>query len=187
MARRRLSVETRRAELIEVGKRIFSERPFDAISTEELARAAGISKGLLYHYFSNKRGFYVAVVRHLADELIAATNIDEDAPIGEALPGAIDGFYAFLGAHGPMYRTLIRGGIGSDSETAEEVDRVRHSMIERLTANLDLDSPTPEQDAKLHGWVGCAEAVGLHQVRHGALSEVQFRDLLITALLKLLD
>ena len=182
-----MSVADRRTQLLEVGKRIFSVRAFDEISTEDLAREAGISKGLLYHYFRSKRGYYVAVVSCLADEFLEATHIDPDSPLDGALNGAIGGFYDFLASHGTLYRALVRGGIGSDSETATQLERVRQAQVERLLRNLGLDTPSPEQRAQLYGWVGCAEAVGLHQVQHADLPRDRFIAVLVQALAGLLS
>ena len=67
--RSRLTVDERREQLVRLGVDIFSERPYDEVSIDEIAAAAGISKGLLYHYFPSKRDFYVAVVRHGAAQL----------------------------------------------------------------------------------------------------------------------
>ena len=72
----RLSTDARREQLVALGIDIFSERPFDEVSIDDIAAAAGISKGLLYHYFPSKRDFYVAVVRHSADEMQAITDTD---------------------------------------------------------------------------------------------------------------
>src|SRR5438445_6224051 len=71
--RLRLATDERRAQLVELGKRIFNERAYDEISIDEIAAAAGISKGLLYHYFSSKRVFYVESVRAAAREMIERT------------------------------------------------------------------------------------------------------------------
>lgn len=182
MSRQRLSVEVRREQLLEVGKRIFAARPFDEISTEDLAKEAGISKGLLYHYFKNKRGYYVAVVRRLADEVLEATSIDPSSPLDDEMQVAIGGFYDFLSEHGSMYHALVRGGIGSDAETGDELERVRQTLVERLLSNLDVQNPSSEQRARLYGWVGCAEAVGLHQVQHGGLPRATFIAVLVEAL-----
>ncbi len=61
--RARLDVEERRKQLVALGNELFSKRTYDEVSIDELARAAGISKGLLYHYFPTKRDFYIATVR----------------------------------------------------------------------------------------------------------------------------
>lgn len=53
--RRRLSTEERREQLLSVGARLFSESPYDEVWIEQVAEIAGVSRGLLYHYFPTKR------------------------------------------------------------------------------------------------------------------------------------
>ena len=73
-ARRRLSPEDRRAELLALGAEVFGKRPYDAVRIDEIAERAGVSRALMYHYFPDKRAFFAAVVKDEADRLYAATN-----------------------------------------------------------------------------------------------------------------
>ena len=59
--RTRPSLDTRRAQLIAQGMAFFGTRPYDTVSIDDIAEAAGISKGMLYHYFPTKRDYYAAV------------------------------------------------------------------------------------------------------------------------------
>src|SRR6266699_6988019 len=93
--RRRLSVDERRAELLRVGLRLFSERAYDEIWVEEIAELAGISRGLLYHYFPTKRDFYVAVSRAAAAEAGELTAPDPSLPAPERLRAGIDAFVRY--------------------------------------------------------------------------------------------
>lgn len=78
-ARRRLSPEDRRAELLALGAEVFGKRPYDEVRIDEIAERAGVSRALMYHYFPDKRSFFAAVVKDEADRLYAATNT-EPAP-----------------------------------------------------------------------------------------------------------
>ena len=78
--RTRLSVDARREQLIELGEELFSARPFDEISIDDIAARAEISKGLLYHYFGSKRDFYVAVVRSGVATLREVTAVSSSVP-----------------------------------------------------------------------------------------------------------
>ena len=69
----RLSHDERRQQLLEVGLRLFTERPYDDFSMEEAAETAGVSKGLLYHYFPTKRDYYMSVIRAATDEMLRLT------------------------------------------------------------------------------------------------------------------
>ena len=79
--RTRMSPDTRREQLLTLGVRLFATRSLDDLSIETLAEEAGISRGLLYHYFGNKQDFHTAVVQRAADDLFAVT-----APTGEGTP-----------------------------------------------------------------------------------------------------
>src|SRR5579871_543324 len=53
MTRRTQQAEERREQLIDTALRVFAEKGWDATSIPDLARAAGVAQGLMYHYFSN--------------------------------------------------------------------------------------------------------------------------------------
>src|SRR5438067_1523101 len=79
-SRVRLDVDERRTQLVELGLRHFGARAYDDVSIDAIAEAAGISKGLLYHYFPTKRAFYVATIREAASRLVASTETADDVP-----------------------------------------------------------------------------------------------------------
>src|ERR1700727_1800717 len=73
-ARRRLSPEDRRAELLALGAEVFGKRPYDEVRIDEIAERAGVSRALMYHYFPDKRAFFAAVVKDEAHRLYEPTN-----------------------------------------------------------------------------------------------------------------
>ena len=92
-AKRRLSTDARREQLLASGARLLAARPYDEISIEEIANAAGVSKGLLYHYFPTKKDFLVAAIERGDEELGELTAPDPDLPPAEQLGLAL--FFAF--------------------------------------------------------------------------------------------
>src|SRR3954464_2520516 len=75
-AYRRLDVDERRAQLLEVGTDLFSKHSFEELSMAQIAREAGISKALLYHYFPSKEEFFKAALAEAATELAQRTAPD---------------------------------------------------------------------------------------------------------------
>src|SRR3954447_20353749 len=71
--RTRLENDARRAQLLELAQAAFAARSYDEVSIDDVARAAGVSKGLLYHYFPTKRDLYIAGLREAARQLIERT------------------------------------------------------------------------------------------------------------------
>jgi AcrR family transcriptional regulator len=61
---RRRRKEARPAELLEAALALFVEKGFAATRSEEVARAAGVSKGTLYLYFPSKEELLKAVIQH---------------------------------------------------------------------------------------------------------------------------
>jgi len=195
MARTRLDVDERRTQLIELGLEHFSERAYDDVSIDAIAAAAGISKGLLYHYYPNKRAYYAATVREAASRLIESTETDEDAAPLIRLHAGLDAYLGYVRAHAKAYATLMRSGVGVDPEIARIVDETRARFVERLTAGFmqgqmlsDMSSPLIR--LALRGWVGFAEAASLgwtEAIAAGepAPSQTEIRELLATALMEI--
>ena len=57
--------------MIEAGTRLFAEREYDAVSMEEIARAADVSKPMVYAYFESKQGLFLACVERWTHELMS--------------------------------------------------------------------------------------------------------------------
>lgn len=152
--------DARRAQLLAIGKRMFSARPFSAVAIEEIAAEAGISTGLLYHYFKNKRALYVAAVRSFGDDLVAAMVFPGDVPMPEAALTALQRFHAFIQENEALYRGVTRGG-NADAEVHAILDDVRQQIIARLFLAAGL-SPTNTRTFHFHGWLGYVESSSLH-------------------------
>jgi AcrR family transcriptional regulator len=76
-AYRRLGVDERRAQLVALGERLFTSSAYSELSMAKIAKEAGISKALLYHYFPSKQAFFEATLQAAAEDLIAKTQPDE--------------------------------------------------------------------------------------------------------------
>src|SRR5688572_10327696 len=112
--RTRLEVDARRAQLLKLGRELFTTRAYDDLSIEEIARIGGISKGLLYHYFPSKRVFYVESVREAAGELLQQTAPAEDLTPLERLRTGIDTYLSYVERNKSVFATLMWRGIVHD-------------------------------------------------------------------------
>lgn len=180
--RTRLGLDERRRQLLELGWRLFNERPYDEISIDDIAQEAGVSKGLLYHYFSSKRRFYVETVRTAFDEMRRMTEPNPDLPPLEQLDQSLDAYLDYVEANGLSYEMLQRSGIGSDPEVAALVEEQRQVVISRVLRGLSLDNPTPAIRTALRGWLGFIDAACLDWVAHRDLDRTAVRTLLSSSL-----
>ena len=160
--RARLSVDERRAQLLDLGRRLFNARPYDAISIDEIATAAGISKGLLYHYFPSKRHFYVAVVRVGAEHVQRLTAVrPELAPADAAARRASTRSSRYVEKNAAAYGHLLRSGVGTDPEASAIVEGTRRAMVDQVLRSIGLADGRPAVRLAIRGWVGFAEGVTL--------------------------
>ncbi len=61
--------EATREALVEAARILFAERGYAGVGTEEIVRAAGVSRGALYHHFDDKRELFAAVYERIEVEL----------------------------------------------------------------------------------------------------------------------
>jgi AcrR family transcriptional regulator len=185
----RLDTDARRAQLLELGMRVFAESTYDEVSIDDLARAAGISKGLLYHYFPTKRDLYLAGLRKIAGELLDRTDVQAlDVPPIERIRIAIDAYLSFVAERARSYVALMRGGIGSDPEVGAIVEETRQTLVDRMFTHPKSplaigDRRTPLARTAVRGWLGFAEAAAIDWLTHGDLAQDEVRDLLVDMLL----
>lgn len=181
----RLSTEARRAQLLQVGREVFGSQPYEQVSIDGLAAAAGVSKGLLYHYFSDKRSFYLEVLRRVALDVLEVSKISPEGPAPQAIQGAVDGFLTYVVDNQAFYRALVRGGGGEFEALDQVVESVRWMMVERIAdrASVALGGQTR---ALLYGWVGFVEFTVLNWLAKAEMTQAELSALLLGALFQLL-
>ena len=128
----RMSPESRREQLLDLGTRLLATRTLDEISIELLAEEAGISRGLLYHYFGSLREFHVAVVRRAVEDIYAITAPrDIDDPL-EQLTVSLGAYLDYVADNYTGYVSLIRAAAGGNEEIQAIYRDARRSLTDRI-------------------------------------------------------
>jgi AcrR family transcriptional regulator len=181
VARRRLRLQTdeRRSQLLELGIRLFSARRYEDISIEDVAEAAGISKGLLYHYFQNKREFYIETVRAASLKLRRLTQPDLTLPPYSRLPAAIDAHLNYIQEHGPVYTAIYRSGVTIDPEVSAILEEHRDVVMTWILKSYGITKPRPVLRSALRAWFGMVEAASLDWIENQELDRTALRELLL--------
>ncbi len=164
----RLNPDTRREQLLDLGVRLLSTRSLDELSIEILAEEAGISRGLLYHYFGNKQGFHQAVVRRAADELIELTAPTQHGTSLERLAQSLEAYVDYVAENYAGYRSLVRGAASGNQAIREIYEEARRALTDRIfdaagnegLAELGV-TDTPAVRLMVGGWSAMTEDVVL--------------------------
>jgi AcrR family transcriptional regulator len=182
--RTRLDPAARRAQLIELGVEMLATRTLDELSVEDIAQKAGISRGLLFHYFSSKQEFHLEVARAAASSLIARTAPDTSLPPLEALRGALAAFIDYVEENPDNYKSLVRGAASGDADMRAIFDATRSTMAGRVIAVLgDLGLPLgPRAELAVHGWVAFSEECVIRSLDGGIRDRDGLLDMLAKAL-----
>jgi AcrR family transcriptional regulator len=145
---------------------LFARRAYDEISIDDIAESAGISKGLLYHYFEGKRGFYVAVVEAAAASLVEGVAPDTSLPPPLRARAGLEGYLDFVEAHASAFVALMRGGIGVDPQIESIVERTRMTFVHRVLQGIGVND-RPAFHIAARAWIGGVEAASLEWAARG--------------------
>ncbi|MEV6582024.1 TetR/AcrR family transcriptional regulator [Streptomyces sp. NPDC051582] len=161
--------QVRRAELIAIGRKLFADTSYDALSMDDIAKQAGVAKGLIYYYFKSKRGYYLAIVEDSVAELVARAAGEPDLPKVERVRRTIDGYLHYAEHHRAAYRTIATGGVGSDAEVLAIRDAVRAELVATIAEGAYGSRVVPPlARLALVGWLSGVEGITLEWI--GALA-----------------
>ena len=126
--RTRMSREARQDQLLQLGAELFADRSYEDVHIEELSEVAGVSRGLLYHYFPTKRAFFAAMVRRESSQMMEITAPDESLPILDRLRQGIEAYLDYCQDHKMGVKAIFHGAASADPEIQAiiEDDMQRH-------------------------------------------------------------
>jgi AcrR family transcriptional regulator len=181
-AYQRLDVDERRRRLLELGVQLFSRHTYAELSMSAIAREAGISKALLYHYFPSKQAYFVATLEQQAAELAARTAVDPSLRPTEQIMRALDAFLGWVEENAEGYAKLLEGA-GTHAEVRELVEQVRSATAARILAGLAPDGPpAPALRAAVNAWLWFMDGAITDWLEHRDMDRDQLLGLLLGTL-----
>ena len=165
----RRAPQEKRELLLAAARELFDKQGFDATSTQQIARAAGVSEGILFHHFGSKRGLFERIAEDFArDGARAAMPPDREALSEEAVVRAA---FDFADAHPGLYRMLLRVGVeNGEAEQAGRSDLIVEGVRRKLQIAMAQGSVRPGDphimaelqfalvDAAYKAWLRCGDA-----------------------------
>lgn len=136
--RREQQAEQRRNQLLDTALALFAARGYDRTSIKDLARAADVAQGLVYHYFDSKEALLLAVIdRHNPlPQLRPLLEGIADQPANLLLPRLLHAFCAVMNER----QALLRIGLGRvlvDARIRERVFALQREGMALLARYLD--------------------------------------------------
>lgn len=163
---------------------MLATRRLDELSVELIAQTAGISRGLLFHYFASKQEFHTEVARAAATEMIRRTEADPALPPVEALRGALSAFIDYVEENPDNYKSLVRGAATGDADMRAIFDATRATMAQRVISvvgglGFEFDA---RATLAVHGWVAYVEECVIRWTDTRTVGRVELLDMLTKSL-----
>lgn len=160
--RRRLSVDERREQLITVALELFSARPPEEVSIDDIAAAAGASRPLVYHYFPGKQAIYEESLRRAGHELAGRFEEPLAGPLSERLYRVMGRYLDFVESHGPGFEALLRGGsVAASPGTNAVIDEVRRAAHDQILIHLAITPASARLRLTVRSWIANVEITSL--------------------------
>ncbi|MGD0560631.1 MAG: TetR/AcrR family transcriptional regulator [Streptosporangiaceae bacterium] len=181
----RLSPAARREQLLFVARDLLRSHPAGEVTVEAVATTAGVSPGLVFHYFGSQREFRRAVIEVAVAELLSALQPSPGLSPADQLRAGLDKFTQAVAGSPELFLAVVRPGSG----LADVHSGFRSVVGDWLRTGLGADGTavTPVLDAALSGWLAFTEDVILRWVTSDALTRQEVVELCSRACLGFLD
>jgi AcrR family transcriptional regulator len=135
---RQIQAEERRLQIMETALKVYAKKGFKSASTKDIAAAAGISQGLMYHYFKNKEDLLAETIKRYSfiGELRGILTARDDQSAAELLTETAYKFLNPLEKRKDLVRILIRD-VAFDPELSDAWSVLFHEGAGLLKKFID--------------------------------------------------
>ena len=169
----RLDPAERRDQILDAANALFAERGYDEVSIEDIAKAAGVTRGLVHHYFGGRKEVYVALLERLG----AVREEQLRPPVGRSARARVADSVSRWLDWTEANRTIYLGTIAPGEDIADpDVRRVVAELVRRAVAlvaafHADIAEDSPRLRYALECWTGLNRAATRRWLRGEATRE----------------
>jgi AcrR family transcriptional regulator len=156
----RLDPATRREQILDTANALFAERGYEEVSIEDIARSAGVARGLVHHYFGGRKEVYLALLERLGagreEQLRPAVGRSARARVADSVSRWLDWT--------DENRTIYLGTIAPGEDIADPdvrravVELMRRAVALVTTLHADIAEDSPRLRYALECWTGLNRA-----------------------------
>jgi AcrR family transcriptional regulator len=190
--RSRLDHDQRRRQILDCAASLLVARPYGEVSMEDVAGAAGVTRGLLHHYFGTKRDLYLELMRDMLRAVpVPVPDFVQGVTPEQRLSDSVDGWLDAIAENRTMWLAMLGGaGLGRDPDAERIWDRARDRSVDSIIGVLGLGPPGEAPSALrglLRSYAAFAEAATREWLAHDRFTRDQMRALLTSTLERLVE
>ena len=145
---------------MQIGLELLPTTPVQELTIDEVARRAGISRSLLFHYFATKRDYYTAVTHAAADLLWEHLLPRPGAPEADLVGGMLDRYVGWVETYRETHLAFVRGAAGGDPWVAEVYEETRARLVDVALDALHLPDDARRRQLVLAWFAFTEDLVG---------------------------
>mgnify|MGYP003114425180 CR=1 FL=1 len=177
---RRLPRHERRDQLIGLGVRLLETVPFHALSMDDVAERAGVSRSLLFHYFPTKLTYLTAVVNAAAEHVLSLTRVPEGTSAEDVTRAIITALVRYIQRRRDNYVAVRRSGRSVDPVLEQVVDGMHRTISLRILHSIGIAGPGPMALVLTRAWLAGVEELALLGEESGVPQETVIDSALTT-------
>ena len=178
----RLTAAERREQLLDVANALLAERGYEEVTVDHIAKAAGVARGLVHHYFGGRKEVYLALLERLA----AGREGDLRPPLGRSARARVSDSVSRWLDWTEANQTIYLGTIAPGEDIADPdvrlvvADLVRRAVVQLAAFHRDIAQDSPRLRHALECWTGLNRAATRRWLRGEATREATHDLLAVT-------
>ncbi|GAA2558380.1 TetR/AcrR family transcriptional regulator [Winogradskya consettensis] len=189
--RRRLEPDVRRGEILSCAVRLFGERPYAEVSATDIARAAGVARGLINHYFGTKKDLYLEVIRVMVTIPEVAVERLPEGDLAIRVDASVTWFLDVVSRHSTSWLAAINAtGPGRDADVDRVLAQAEDVAADSVLVAVGLAGAAGHREelrGMIRAYVALARATAGEWLQRGVLTRPQVHLLLVTTLLAIVE
>lgn len=167
----RVPREVRRGQLLELAEGLFMEKGYGGFSIDDLCRAAGVSRPIVYEHFGSKDGIYLACLRRIRAEFEEALlGAAVDAPdLATTVERSSEAWFSMIERDPQRWSLVYGGATGLVGPLAEALAEMRDGTVQQIEAVIKkyaLDAKSDQTIKWAHAVSGAGEQLGRWWLRN---------------------
>jgi AcrR family transcriptional regulator len=139
-----MEADDRREQIVAAAQVLFAERPYEAVSTGDIAAAAGTTRTNIHYHFTTKRDLFLEIVDRFARMPSVVEPARPGTPVADQVYGALGRWLDLVEQNARTFMTMLHASSSQDPQVSGVLRTSMQAWESRLVAIVGLD---PEDEA----------------------------------------
>lgn len=153
-SRTRLEAHQRRTQIVAAARGLFAERPYEEVSTGDIAVAAGTTRTNVHYHFRSKRDLFLEVIERFSripDDLEVPVK-EHGASLDAQIVWVLGRWLDAIERNRLMFMTMLRASSSSDPQVSGVLSKSMRAWEEKLIVIVGMDPEDPAHRAMIRSF-----------------------------------